>query len=329
MKRSISAVLAVILGITVLVPAARPEVAAAAGTYRPTGTYLYIASSPRISERDDVRMVDGVPQVKVNGQWVTNVTTVAQYGLQEYSLFVSGQTQSVTKARIAADWLVNNQSSSGAWLYRYRWELASLDTTLEPPWSSAMAQGQAMSLLMRVHHATGKVRFLDSARLAIRPLQETIAQGGLVGNFFGRPIYEEYPTQPHSHVLNGFLFTLFGLYDLAEIGGSSAARRLFTEGVETVKFALPFYDQRTVTAYHAGHLTTAPRPVKVASARYHEVHVKQLTFLATIVDSSLIRYYRDAWGAYRVPAFRPGSTIGPGTPESESDDPPGMMLLGD
>lgn len=41
------------------------------------------------------------------------------------------------------------------------------------------------------------------------------ADGGVLATFLNKyHWYEEYPTQPASFVLNGFIFSLLGLYDL-------------------------------------------------------------------------------------------------------------------
>ncbi len=100
-------------------------------------------------------------------------------------------------------------------------------------WSCAMAQGQAMSLLSRAYRLTRKQQYRSSALRALPALRVAVTKGGLRRCFFGncaRPFYEEYPTSPPSYVLNGFMFTLIGLYDLASIAPRSPALSMYQAG---------------------------------------------------------------------------------------------------
>jgi len=57
--------------------------------------------------------------------------------------------------------------------------------------------------------------------------------------------YEEYPTNPPLFVLNGFMYSLFGLYDLAMTGNRSInaeARMLYERGMSSLKVMLPLFD---------------------------------------------------------------------------------------
>lgn len=68
---------------------------------------------------------------------------------------------------------------------------------------------------------------------------------------FGRAWFEEYPTTPGSFVLNGFLYSLLGLYDLASINrnGTNKSRQLYDEGMATLKEMLPLYDTGSGSIY--------------------------------------------------------------------------------
>ena len=57
--------------------------------------------------------------------------------------------------------------------------------------------------------------------------------------------YEEYPTTPPLFVLNGFIYSLFGLYDLAQLGEGEmkvTAQKLYDEGMKSLKVMLPLFD---------------------------------------------------------------------------------------
>ncbi len=166
------------------------------------------------------------------GTYYTPVT-VSQYGLQAAAnLTVTGDRAYRADALLAARWLVHHQSSGGGWRYRFRFTVQGFPA-LHPGWVSAMAQGQAMSLLWRAYRLHPAPAFRAAAVRAVGVFSRSIGSGGVVGDFDGVPWYEEYPTRPGSHVLNGYLFSLLGLYDIAP--WSSRASRLFHRGVSSLR----------------------------------------------------------------------------------------------
>lgn len=78
-----------------------------------------------------------------------------------------------------------------------------------------MGQGHGMSLLARAYYQSKKPEYLKAGLLSLRPFHADSSHGGVLAHFMGSlPWYEEYPTQPPSFVLNGFVYSLIGLYDL-------------------------------------------------------------------------------------------------------------------
>uniref|UniRef100_A0A183A2Z4 Heparosan-N-sulfate-glucuronate 5-epimerase n=1 Tax=Echinostoma caproni TaxID=27848 RepID=A0A183A2Z4_9TREM len=78
-----------------------------------------------------------------------------------------------------------------------------------------------LSLLVRAHNYTGDTVYFRSAQNALAVFNTSVAQNGIRSLFLNQPSlpwYEEYPTEPGNFVLNGFIYALFGLYDLAQVG---------------------------------------------------------------------------------------------------------------
>jgi D-glucuronyl C5-epimerase C-terminus len=265
-----------------------------------------------------------IPRVLYEGRYVYNPGTVAMCGLGEYNYYFvtrnwvnkGARPPEDADARLAyavavADWLVQTQErSSGKWYYHYMYPVGGTEEILEPPWASAYAQGVAMSLLTRVYRSTFKRTYLEAAIRAARPLRKDVAAGGLRADLFGHPFYEEYPTQPPTFALAGFMDTLLGLYDLRETlreGGEEATaafrdvETLYEQGLATLEYALPFYDLGTSSAYHLGHLTHPPRAVSSFPA-YHPRHVAVLRLLHSITGRAKILFYAKLWGTYEVDA---------------------------
>jgi len=105
------------------------------------------------------------------------------------------------------------------------------------PWISCLAQGSAISVLCRAYQITQQKEFLDAAKLAIGPFKVDVEHGGLVAKDIQKNIYyEEYPFPGKTyHVLNGWLTSLFGLYDLYRITKSTEVKALFDQGVHTLR----------------------------------------------------------------------------------------------
>jgi hypothetical protein len=244
--------------------------------YAPLGLYLDYHQISPIADSALVKLdPQGIPMLNVDGTFIYSPVNVAEYGLQEYSYFINtGNQRRLANAIGAADWLVQHQDpANGTWYYNVDFAVGAMGATLTSPWSSAMAQGLAMSLLTRVCSQTGNAAYLTAATAALAPLEIDVDQGGLAADFYGHTYFEEYPTTPPSFTLNGFLFTLLGLYDLSQQAPASEAAPLFRTGLETVKFALPYYATGGISAYHLGHLTNPPRPVH-ADLYYHYLHAQ-------------------------------------------------------
>ena len=241
---------------------------------------------------------NGLPVVKypVVG-YRTNPVTIEQYGLWAYGEYVRTHSPKMrATVLLASDWLVANQRD-GRWWYAF--DFNHDGWSLKAPWSSAMAQGQAMSLLERAFRLTGKRSYLRTAIRAVKPVETSVAKGGLERCFFGNcglPFYEEYPSDPPSYVLNGFMFTLVGLYDLASVAPGSSAGADFEHGMKTLRTILPRYDYGGIPSYALSQVTIKGQAVDPAPA-YHPVVVYLLNALNSVRPSPILRTYAKRWAA--------------------------------
>uniref|UniRef100_A0A2M4AL95 heparosan-N-sulfate-glucuronate 5-epimerase n=1 Tax=Anopheles triannulatus TaxID=58253 RepID=A0A2M4AL95_9DIPT len=205
----------------------------------------------------------------------------------------------------AAEWLIRHQDpSSGGWPIPVRRKLGSGFAELSRGWYSAMAQGHAISLLARAYyHSRGDQRYLRAALDGLKLFRIPSYQGGVLATFLGKYAwYEEYPTTPHSFVLNGFIYSLLGLYDLnstAPANQSNEAAMLFEQGMMSLKKMLLLYDTGSGTSYDLRHFTLGIAP-NLARWDYHATHVNQLLLLATIDPDPLIVQTAERWKNYMV-----------------------------
>jgi heparosan-N-sulfate-glucuronate 5-epimerase len=218
---------------------------------------------------------------------------IAQWGLGAYEHFLhSADERWLAAATATGEYLLSRQGRDGAWLHQRPYPHTF---HLDPPWPSAMAQGECASLLVRLHGATGDERFADAARQALAPFAIDSSTGGVRAVLDGRPFYEEYPTQPPSYVLNGGIFALWGLLDVAVGLGDAAAGRDFEAGVDALAATIDRWD----TGWWSRYDLFPHRAPNVASLAYHELHVEQLRALLLVaprpeLERTLERFERYA-----------------------------------
>jgi heparosan-N-sulfate-glucuronate 5-epimerase len=270
--------------------------------YDPAGQYLNSAALNQIagllsSGLEVAYDGNGVPLVKYGARFFYNPVVNAQVGLEAISRYAIAPNPADLAAAVKlADWFVRSQTKAGKWLYRFPVKIGQNRARLPVPWASAMAQGQAISLLTRVYRVTHRPKYLRASKRALRPLTVPVAKGGLVASLFGHPFYEEAPTRPPSFILNGFMFTLLGLHDLETLANRSRAPKLFDVGLRTLQFGLPFYDVGDGRSlYDLIHLTDPPQPLHRATPGYQKVHVLELCALDSIRANPVFEFYRDLW----------------------------------
>ncbi|XP_066966223.1 D-glucuronyl C5-epimerase B [Macrobrachium rosenbergii] len=202
----------------------------------------------------------------------------------------------------AANWLLNHQDEQGGWSIPVPRKVISGVLELESGWYSAMAQGQAMSLLVRAAHHSGDSRYLKAALRATALFSVNSTRGGVRTYFPGGYVwYEEYPTNPSLFVLNGFIYSLLGLYDLKEFstGTSNNSGDLFDEGMKSLKKLLPLFDTGWGSLYDLRHFTTHVAPNR-ARWDYHTTHITQLLLLASVDSDPVISSTAQRWKDYMV-----------------------------
>lgn len=175
--------------------------------------------------------------------------------------------------------------------------------TIDPPWYSAMAQGQAASVFVRAALTLGDDRFAEAAERVILPL--TAEDSSVVVRTPEGPVLQEYPTRPPSHVLNGWIFALWGLYDVAALSDGAGpsgreARRAFLEGTAALVRRVDLYDAGLGWSRYDLY---PHRLVHVASPFYHSLHVALLEATADLSGEQALRDKAAAWrtAAGRLP----------------------------
>ncbi|CAH8655625.1 unnamed protein product [Schistosoma rodhaini] len=233
----------------------------------------------------------------------------------------------------AADWFIKHQDKkSGGWSVNVRRSLNGRKA-LKPGWYSAMGQGQAISLLVRAYNYTRNPLYLEACHRALDLFSVNINHGGIRSYFFNQSDlvwFEEYPFNPPIHILNGFIYSLVGLYDYVKLlvnspdpltsSYLSKAQNYLDTGLTSLSKLLPLFDSGSGSFYDLRHLSTDynNQPVKQSRSAftrnlfqlstgpnrarwsYHSLHIKQLQTLIDLDPKRAVQWNTTAtrWTAY-------------------------------
>lgn len=257
---------------------------------------------------------EGIPLLDYRGELGRqyNPIAIAQYGLGNFNLWLrDGDEIRKEKSLRVADWLGDNLEENRAglrvWNHHFDWEYRD---TLRAPWYSGLAQGQGISMLVRAYQAAGEPRYLEAAGHAFEPMTVSVDQGGVIfTDDEGHRWIEEYIADPPTHILNGFIWALWGVVDylrvqlsafrVAQSGNRAPAAKLFWDSVETLKANLQRYD----TGYWSLYEQSGTRLPMLSSSFYHSLHIVQLQVMHLFTGDAIFKEYADRWESYRGRSF--------------------------
>lgn len=242
----------------------------------------------------------GIPLLDYHGRigLQHNPIAIAQWGLGNYNLFCrrGDGDENRRKFFAACDWLCAhlepNQFGLAVWNHHFDWEYR---VRLKAPWYSGLAQGLGISLLVRAHRETGASKYLETAERAFPSFFKSTNEGGVsFTDSCGNVWFEEYIVSPPTHILNGFIWAAWGVYDYFLATQSSAARDLFHAAVETLRANLDRYDLGFWSLYEQSG-TALPM---IASPFYHRLHIVQLRVMHRITGHAEFLRTADKWETY-------------------------------
>lgn len=220
---------------------------------------------------------DGIPYKVVNGRNFYSPGNIASDGVRFVDGYVrTGNPAYLDRARVRAEKLKQiGFVRDGALFVPYRFDYPS--EALKAPWVSAYSQGFALSLFVRLHRVTGERAYLDDATAVFRSFRQ-LGPGARpwVSYVVGGQVWlEEYPSTRPTHVLNGFGFAAFGLYDYERLTREPAAHQLLEGVLSTLRHNAGRYRvPGEVSLYDLVHRTQL--------LRYHQTVIWQVRDLGLI-----------------------------------------------
>jgi heparosan-N-sulfate-glucuronate 5-epimerase len=228
--------------------------------------------------------------------------TIAQAALRYYNRWYlsSGRLDADREAFFTqVRWLVANQTADGRWLVYFHWGKQPV------PWWSGMAEGLAISALIRAYALTGDSLYLTVIERARDALRRSVKDKGttqtLTVSGTKIVVIQEYLPGYVQNVLNGWIFALVGLYEAALYLDDDVAAFEFygpDRGVSAVRTLLPYYDTGSWSFYSLRTLSGAKRG-PLAKPLYHRIHIDQLRFLAAITGDAVLADYAARFQRYQ------------------------------
>jgi len=165
---------------------------------------------------------------------------------------------------------------------------------LQPPWYSAMAQGQLLQLACRTFNITEDINLLrlaDNIFNSFLPLKNTKDNTISITHIDseGYLWLEEHPyPEFNKFVLNGHIFALLGIYEYWLISQSPLAEKIFNGALLTVQRYLPDFRNRGWSSnYNLWDF--------LLLRNYHQTHIMQLELLYSITGDSFFSRAADSF----------------------------------
>lgn len=203
---------------------------------------------------------------------------IFQYGLAANDLYLTTKDESMLRRmKNCANWAVENQLENGAW------------KTFEPqnpkyPFSS-MAQGEGISLLTRAYKITGNSNYLNAAYKAFQFMLKSRTDGGVADRSDNDLYLYEFTYMPL--VLNGWIFSAWGLLDFYKATSDEEALKTWETSVASIAKSLPSFDCGYWSKYNSAE--------RLASPFYHRLHIAQLNVMYILTGMAVFSDYAKRW----------------------------------
>ena len=202
---------------------------------------------------------------------------------------LSGKAERRDAFLFVADYFCRQQTEDGDWQYLFDWPGS------KAPWLSALAQGRGASVMLRAFLLTGEKRYKTAAIKALDKFDVPLEKGGYqaIHRLTGLPYYEEYPSRPIG-VMNGFMASLLGCWEVAHWLGDKKARHLFEQGIVSLVAMTPHYLTGWWSVYDRNPEVASPN---YNTPRYHRLVLSYFEILAVLSGNEKIAAQRDEWRA--------------------------------
>jgi heparosan-N-sulfate-glucuronate 5-epimerase len=205
----------------------------------------YVDMRPALLDYAEFRYGDfdskGLPMVGYGTKAEYFCINLAQFGFAIHDVWWHdrGQVEYRKKLDTLLDWFESNKERTEKGTC-WRIPFPNEKYGIPAGYTSAMAQGEIISFYTRMYQLTGKQELLSTAMEAFDFLKLEVTEGGVRRqDKQGRIWLEEFPLSTPSYVLNGFIYTLFGLVDLFRVSNNQHVKAEIDLCLVSLKHYLP------------------------------------------------------------------------------------------
>ena len=242
----------------------------------------YNDMTEKVIKQPGLLISSDVPHIiSEKGEDIIFPVAVFQYGLGAYDLWIEKKEPIyLEKFRQCVAWSIDNQQQNGAWnnfFFYYP----------DHPYG-AMAQGEGASLLIRAYIEFNDNKYLEAARNAIDFMLLPIEAGGTTDYKNNDLVMLEYTHR--ECVLNGWVFSLFGLYDYAIASDDERYREVWEKATHSLEKRLPDFYGKYWSMYDLAG--------RISSPFYHHLHIAQMKAMYDLTGYKLFKDTSDRWEKY-------------------------------
>lgn len=228
-------------------------------------------------------------------------TTIAHYALAHWNHYISTNEEDHRSVfLLQAQWFVEHEvgidEDAGGWpISLPHPDISTLGilSGRQVTWLSALAQGSALSVLIRAYRLTQDESLLTVARRVVATFERDILDGGVSTPVGADGIFfEEVAIYPATHRLSGFLFALLGLYDYVALTNDESISALIERSIATMHDLLDEFD---VGFWTRSHLLSRQLATPCELALQSEL----LKALATYAGCTRCLTLASRWQAYQ------------------------------
>lgn len=212
---------------------------------------------------------------------------IFQYGLGAYDLYLLNNDDfMLKKVKAVAEWAIDNQNDDGSWT-TFAYE------NPKHPFSS-MAQGEAISLLIRAYLSFHDERYLKASDKALNFMLLPLDCGGTT-KYDGNDIYF-YECTEDPLILNGWIFSLWGLIDYCKFNkNNNEIKEVLNKTLISLENMLPEFDMGYWSMYENG--------TRICSPFYHSLHIAQLKVMYNLTGNFIYRDFAKKFEKYQASGF--------------------------
>lgn len=233
---------------------------------------------------------NNIPYINKGNERIYSIIFTMQYALICHDLALKGieYEKNINIFKNCTNWLdkkKENFKDSIIWRNPYNEQY-----DLKEGWVSSMYQGQGISIYLRKYQLTNDDYWLEEAYKIFNFFKYDYVDGGVKRiDEHGCIWFEEYPTDPPSYVLNGFIYTMFGIYDLCRVTQHAEAKELWEKCIFTLEKNLSKYDVRYWSIYD--------QLKKQLVSHYYQknVHVPLMEIMYLLTKKEIFKKYADKW----------------------------------